>query len=119
MGPAKVLATPAHLAVPVRMVHDPCPEPAAIGSGGSGNAHLNDRPVTFEETLAVWERLGTALAARALLGWTQARTAGEAGVGMAAVTALELGRRGREPPPCRPTWARSSGRRRSSGKTGG
>ena len=33
-------------------------------------------------------------AARALLGWTQARVAGEAGVSTAAVTALEVGRRG-------------------------
>ena len=147
------------------MVYDPRPEPAAIGSGGSGNAH-HERPCpTFEETLAVWERLGAALAARpadpaglaelanalsdrlartggpaeiaaaawladrlgnlaqarpappsggechppgaapvvlgrlcqaarALLGWTQARVAAEAGVSTAVVTALELGRRG-------------------------
>ena len=33
-------------------------------------------------------------AARALLGWTQARVAGEAGISTAAVTALEVGRRG-------------------------
>jgi transcriptional regulator with XRE-family HTH domain len=33
-------------------------------------------------------------AARALLGWTQARVAGEAGVSTAAVTALEVGRPG-------------------------
>jgi DNA-binding XRE family transcriptional regulator len=33
-------------------------------------------------------------AARALLGWTQARVAHEAGVSTAAVTALEVGRRG-------------------------
>ena len=33
-------------------------------------------------------------AARDLLGWTQARVAGEAGVSTAAVTALEVGRRG-------------------------
>jgi hypothetical protein len=33
-------------------------------------------------------------AARDLLGWTQARVAGEAGISTAAVTALEVGRRG-------------------------
>jgi DNA-binding XRE family transcriptional regulator len=33
-------------------------------------------------------------AARALLGWTQARVAHEAGISTAAVTALEVGRRG-------------------------
>src|SRR5918995_1250980 len=33
-------------------------------------------------------------AARALLGWTQARVAGEAGISTAAVTALGVGRRG-------------------------
>jgi transcriptional regulator with XRE-family HTH domain len=33
-------------------------------------------------------------AARALLGWTQARVAGEAGISTAAVTALEVGRPG-------------------------
>ena len=33
-------------------------------------------------------------AARTLLGWTQARVAGEAGISTAAVTALEVGRRG-------------------------
>src|SRR3712207_7729834 len=33
-------------------------------------------------------------AARDLLGWTQARVAGEAGVSTAAVTALEVGRSG-------------------------
>ena len=33
-------------------------------------------------------------AVRALLGWTQTRVAGEAGVSTAAVTALEVGRRG-------------------------
>jgi transcriptional regulator with XRE-family HTH domain len=37
-------------------------------------------------------------AARALLGWTQARVAGAAGVSTAAVNAVEIGRRGPRAP---------------------